>query len=109
MTCFCFKGLEGTVGGRCFLEVLVLCHSARHHVFMETICKQPKVSSCSSQLSTTTLNRIIAVYLNPSRYAFTPLIDDSDDEEIEEFTAAANLGRVTSREPYLNPGQYSSH
>ncbi|XP_041645141.1 transmembrane protein 87A [Cheilinus undulatus] len=28
---------------------------------------------------------------NNQRYAFTPLIDDSDDEEIEEFTANANL------------------
>ncbi|XP_008281203.1 transmembrane protein 87A isoform X2 [Stegastes partitus] len=29
---------------------------------------------------------------NNQRYAFTPLIDDSDDEEIEEFIASANLG-----------------
>ncbi|CAG09481.1 unnamed protein product, partial [Tetraodon nigroviridis] len=28
---------------------------------------------------------------NNQRYAFTPLIDDSDDEEIEEFSASANL------------------
>ncbi|XP_018548547.1 transmembrane protein 87A isoform X1 [Lates calcarifer] len=28
---------------------------------------------------------------NNQRYAFTPLIDDSDDEEIEEFIASANL------------------
>ncbi|KAF7660612.1 hypothetical protein LDENG_00278900 [Lucifuga dentata] len=28
---------------------------------------------------------------NNQRYAFTPLIDDSDDEEIEEFLASANL------------------
>ncbi|XP_017268300.1 transmembrane protein 87A isoform X2 [Kryptolebias marmoratus] len=28
---------------------------------------------------------------NNQRYAFTPLMDDSDDEEIEEFTASANL------------------
>ncbi|KAM9344952.1 LOW QUALITY PROTEIN: transmembrane protein 87A [Symphorus nematophorus] len=28
---------------------------------------------------------------NNQRYAFTPLIDDSDDEEIEEFVASANL------------------
>lgn len=28
---------------------------------------------------------------NNQRYAFTPLIDDSDDEEIEEFTASANI------------------
>lgn len=27
------------------------------------------------------------------RYAFTPLIDDSDDEEIEEFLVSANLGQ----------------
>ncbi|XP_054655543.1 transmembrane protein 87A isoform X1 [Dunckerocampus dactyliophorus] len=29
---------------------------------------------------------------NNQRYAFTPLIDDSDDEEIEEFIASANIG-----------------
>ncbi|XP_026165950.1 transmembrane protein 87A isoform X2 [Mastacembelus armatus] len=28
---------------------------------------------------------------NNQRYAFTPLIDDSDDEEIEEFIASANI------------------
>ncbi|XP_071754046.1 transmembrane protein 87B isoform X1 [Centroberyx gerrardi] len=28
---------------------------------------------------------------NNQRYAFTPLMDDSDDEEIEEFLASANL------------------
>ncbi|TNM99844.1 hypothetical protein fugu_012877 [Takifugu bimaculatus] len=28
---------------------------------------------------------------NNQRYAFTPLIDDSDDEEIEEFNASANF------------------
>ncbi|XP_047458991.1 transmembrane protein 87A isoform X1 [Mugil cephalus] len=28
---------------------------------------------------------------NNQRYAFTPLIDDSDDEEIEEFISSANL------------------
>ncbi|XP_074532184.1 transmembrane protein 87A [Halichoeres trimaculatus] len=28
---------------------------------------------------------------NNQRYAFTPLMDDSDDEEIEEFTASANI------------------
>ncbi|XP_037534512.1 transmembrane protein 87A [Nematolebias whitei] len=28
---------------------------------------------------------------NNQRYAFTPLMDDSDDEEIEEFTASTNL------------------
>ncbi|KAM6922409.1 transmembrane protein 87A isoform 2-T2 [Lycodopsis pacificus] len=28
---------------------------------------------------------------NNQRYAFTPLIDDSDDEEIEEFVASTNL------------------
>lgn len=27
------------------------------------------------------------------RYAFTPLIDDSDDEEIEEFMVSANIGQ----------------
>ncbi|XP_018593702.2 transmembrane protein 87A isoform X1 [Scleropages formosus] len=29
---------------------------------------------------------------NNQRYAFTPLIDDSDDEEIEEFLVSTNLG-----------------
>ncbi|XP_068597332.1 transmembrane protein 87A [Brachionichthys hirsutus] len=29
---------------------------------------------------------------NNQRYAFTPLIDDSDDEEIEEFIASTNFG-----------------
>ncbi|KAF6723716.1 Transmembrane protein 87A [Oryzias melastigma] len=29
---------------------------------------------------------------NNQRYAFTPLMDDSDDEDIEEFVASANLG-----------------
>lgn len=28
------------------------------------------------------------------RYAFTPLIDDSEDEEIEEFIATSNFGTV---------------
>ena len=28
------------------------------------------------------------------RYAFTPLMDDSDDEEIEDFLVSANLGTV---------------
>lgn len=27
------------------------------------------------------------------RYAFMPLIDDSDDEEIEEFLVSANIGQ----------------
>lgn len=27
------------------------------------------------------------------RYAFTPLIDDSDDEETEEFLVSANIGQ----------------
>lgn len=37
-------------------------------------------------------------FINPCvlhRYAFTPLIDDSDDEEIEEFNASANFCTVT--------------
>lgn len=34
------------------------------------------------------------------RHAFTPLIDDSDDEDIEEFVASANIGTVTPA-PYL--------
>ncbi|XP_048863170.1 transmembrane protein 87A isoform X1 [Brienomyrus brachyistius] len=29
---------------------------------------------------------------NNQRYAFTPLIDDSDDEEVEEFLVSSNLG-----------------
>lgn len=29
-----------------------------------------------------------------NRYAFTPLMDDSDDEEIEDFLVSANLGTV---------------
>lgn len=45
LTCFCLEGLGRAVGGRRFLEVLVLCHSVRHNVFMETICEQPKASS----------------------------------------------------------------
>uniref|UniRef100_A0A8C9QXR6 Transmembrane protein 87B n=1 Tax=Scleropages formosus TaxID=113540 RepID=A0A8C9QXR6_SCLFO len=32
---------------------------------------------------------------NNQRYAFTPLIDDSDDEEIEEFLVSTNLGTAT--------------
>lgn len=28
------------------------------------------------------------------RYAFTPLIDDSDDEEVEEFLVSANIGEA---------------
>ncbi|XP_018548550.1 transmembrane protein 87A isoform X2 [Lates calcarifer] len=34
---------------------------------------------------------------NNQRYAFTPLIDDSDDEEIEEFIASANLDGIKLR------------
>ncbi|MBN3281297.1 TM87A protein, partial [Polyodon spathula] len=30
---------------------------------------------------------------NNQRYAFTPLIDDSDDEEVEEFLVSENLGK----------------
>lgn len=32
------------MGGGCFLEVLVLRHPVRYHVFMETVGKQPKAS-----------------------------------------------------------------
>lgn len=38
---------------------------------------------------------LLSPQFNLHRYAFTPLIDDSDDEEIEEFIASANLGMVT--------------
>ncbi|XP_077351773.1 transmembrane protein 87B isoform X2 [Festucalex cinctus] len=34
---------------------------------------------------------------NNQRYAFTPLIDDSDDEEIEEFIASANIAGMKLR------------
>uniref|UniRef100_A0A3Q2XY90 Transmembrane protein 87B n=1 Tax=Hippocampus comes TaxID=109280 RepID=A0A3Q2XY90_HIPCM len=34
---------------------------------------------------------------NNQRYAFTPLIDDSDDEEIEEFIASANIAGIKLR------------
>ncbi|XP_057704183.1 transmembrane protein 87A isoform X2 [Corythoichthys intestinalis] len=34
---------------------------------------------------------------NNQRYAFTPLIDDSDDEEIEEFMASANIDGIKLR------------
>lgn len=43
---------------------------------------------------------IIINHFNIHRYAFTPLMDDSDDEEIEEFVASTNIGTVTSWEPY---------
>lgn len=39
---------------------------------------------------------------NVHRYAFTPLIDDSDDEEIEEFVASTNFGTVTCK-CYFHP------
>lgn len=45
----CVKGLDRAVGGRRFLEVLVLSRSVRHYVFMEAICKQPKASSLIGQ------------------------------------------------------------
>lgn len=41
---------------------------------------------------------ICTFIFNMHRYAFTPLIDDSDDEEIEEFTASANIGTVKTLE-----------
>ncbi|XP_077438358.1 transmembrane protein 87B isoform X4 [Vanacampus margaritifer] len=34
---------------------------------------------------------------NNQRYAFTPLMDDSDDEEIEEFIASANIAGMKQR------------
>lgn len=45
----CVKGLDRAVGGRRFLEVLVLSCPVRHYVFMEAICKQPKASSLIRQ------------------------------------------------------------
>lgn len=100
------------MGGRCFLEILVFCHSACHNVFVETICKQPKASITQvvkfRQVQFKNENWTLVfflllvlydqpLYLNIHRYAFTPLIDDSDDEEIEEFIASENLGIVHER------------
>lgn len=51
----CFEGLDGAVGGRRFLEVFVLSCSAHHNVSVETLCKQPKVRSCS-RVNTQTLS-----------------------------------------------------
>lgn len=48
-----WAGLDGAVGGRCFLEVPLLHHSAGHHVSVEAVCQQPKASvlNISSLLS----------------------------------------------------------
>lgn len=46
------------------------------------------------------------MYFNANRYAFTPLIDDSDDEEVEEFVASPNLGTVPLLERFFNTEQY---
>lgn len=81
------------MGGGCFLEVLVLCHSTCHYVFMETVCKQPKASGTYAPHKNKWQQRLNYLYvLNVHRYAFTPLMDDSDDEEIEEFIASTNFG-----------------
>lgn len=45
----CVKGLDRAVGGRRFLEVLVLSRLVCHYVFMEAICKQPKASGLIGQ------------------------------------------------------------
>lgn len=92
------------MGGRCFLEVFVLCHFVRHHVFMETICHQPKASRifwlfivlfcCCFFVNIYLIIRNHIFVLYSYRYAFTPLIDDSEDEEIEEFIATSNFGTV---------------
>lgn len=103
---FDLKGLDWAVGGRCFLEVLVLRHSVCHNVFMETICEQPKASTVF-QLDSWSIPSLflfvtrLLICLDLHRYAFTPLIDDSDDEEIEEFIASSNLGALTWKR-YLN-------
>lgn len=105
---FYLKGLDWAVGGRCFLEVLVLRHSVCHNVFMEAICEQPKASTIF-ELDSWSIPPLflfdtqLIICFDLHRYAFTPLIDDSDDEEIEEFIASANLGAVTSWERYFNP------
>lgn len=36
-----------------------------------------------------------SLHCHALRYAFTPLIDDSDDEDIEEFLVSANLGMMS--------------
>ena len=40
---------------------------------------------------------ILSLCCSALRYAFTPLMDDSDDEEIEEFLVSANLGMIIIR------------
>lgn len=42
-SCFVSPGLDGTLGGRCILEVPVFHHPTCHHVSMETVGKQPEV------------------------------------------------------------------
>lgn len=42
------------------------------------------------------------------RYAFTPLIDDSDDEEIEEFLVSANIGEQQSVHNFMGASRFSS-
>lgn len=38
-----FVGLDGALGGWCILEVSIFCGLASYNVFMEAVCKQPKV------------------------------------------------------------------
>lgn len=79
---------------------------------METIGKQPKASFEPALLiiqATNTVDRVfftlisceiwlIELLISFQRYAFTPLMDDSDDEEIEEFLANSNFGMITLEE-----------
>lgn len=44
---------------------------------------------------------IITNFFCTSRYAFTPLIDDSDDDEIE-FIASSNIGTVFNMKALKN-------
>lgn len=90
-----WAGLDGAVGGRCFLEVPLLHHPAGHHVSVEAVRQQPKASvlNISSLWSKSCLSFKAASMCSVCRYAFTPLIDDSDDEEIEEFLVSANIGQ----------------
>lgn len=59
------SGLDWAVGGRCFLEVFVLPHSACHNVPMETVCQQPKASTYTAQ-------RYTLFVPNPSTSPFIP-------------------------------------
>lgn len=70
---------------------------------METVGKQPKASRPLGELKWRTWAELDASVIDLSirrvcRYAFTPLIDDSDDEEIEEFIASTNIGTTNALE-----------